>query len=238
VLAGLTGTSMARAADTTETWEAGAVSFELYVTKERLDYGWQRGELGADTLLGYGLAERLSVYFQAELAHPIGSSTLEAMPHLGVFGGALDTDHLDLDLLLDFAVDREDVDALPGIELNLDSHAERRGGGVYVRGGLPLSGHMILRRGRQHSGEPDAPSVVELTLGAYLALSEGVQLLLEHDGHIGLPASARRLHSTGSAFGTNLLLTESCELLTQLYVDSDASSLALTTGLIVSMPAD
>jgi hypothetical protein len=234
----LHGPWTARAADTIEPWDAGAASFELYATKDGLESGVRGGVLGVDAMLGYGVADRLSAYFQAELAHPIGFGNLQAMPHFGVFGTALESDHFDLDLLLDFAVRREDVHALPGLELNLDSEPEQHGVGAYLRSGLPLSGHMILRRGRQHTSENGTPNLVELTFGAYLSLRDEIQLFLEHDGQAALRSGERRFESGGFAFGTNVLLSDSCELVTQAYAGSDAARLAVTAGVIVSLPPD
>jgi cyanophycinase-like exopeptidase len=94
---------------------------------------------------------------------------------------------------------------------------------------------MIVRMGRQHANPDDSASAVAGTTGAYFTLGDKLQLFVEHDGQLALQGAAR-FDDGGTAVGANVLLTETFELISQLYVDSEGSRAAVTAGFILSVP--
>lgn len=228
----------ARAADTVETWDRGGADAEAYATLEPTPGG--EPALLLEAVAGYGVAERLSAYLQLELGW---AGDVEWMPHAGVFGTPLETEHLDLDLMFDLAFDGDELSGNPGLELNLDQEPDQSSIGTYLRVGVPIDSHMVQRTGRQHADDADESTELpcELTWGAYVTPADGQQLFVESDGAIGLGSGLAEW--VGVALGYNLMLTEAAELITQAYaaapglLGSEDLVIAGTVGLIVGFPA-
>ncbi len=196
-------------------------------------------------MIGYGLFRRLSIHAGVNLEGNHDLSQRRPTVYLGLFGTPLQTDHVDLDLFMDLRAGGPELGELrigPSLELNLDADAEMQTWGLYTRAGVP-----ILRRAQATAGcetpEYQLVLIVESTLGAYLHLARGHQLLLELDGTLR-PSPAddeRRWELGGVALGYNVVINESVELITQLNLDlpqarGDGVSVGLMTGFILTLP--
>jgi hypothetical protein len=130
----------ARAADTLEMFDPGAVDVELYLGGEGFGAPWQEQAFSAEVFVAVGTSlASLYVGSLSETRGDLGSAA--AALYAGGFRTLLDTDHVDLDLLLDVTVGGpglSQVEVLPLLELNLDVLPERRFTGTYARLALPL----------------------------------------------------------------------------------------------------
>lgn len=234
----------ARAADTVETWEVGATDLDYYVGYDglALDDAVQ-GCIWSDIMLGYGLVEGLSAYVGLTFEADGQLADRAAQAYFGVFGTPLDSDHVDLDLFLDFAVGGPDDDALhvmPSLELNLDLEPDLQLAGLYVRSGLHLSGTQTHgpTSGGSSPGGPDAH--VELAAGAYWTVAQGHQLLAELDGSYPVVSETEEgLEIGGLSLGYNVEVHRSLELISEVGVDvpedDELLSGSVMLGLIATM---
>jgi hypothetical protein len=220
----------AEAADTVETWPEAEHDVEIYAGFQGLGLCRHERGLVADVLLGHGLAHRFSGYLTASMAMNDRLDDGFAGMSLGVFGTPLDTDHVDLDLLMDLAASGEQgglVAMMPGLELNLDLRPDLALAGAYLRAGLPLATRL--------GGRADPILCVLTTLGAYVTLGRIHQILVEYDMRFHLrPRSEVELG--GVAVGYNVLVHEALELIGQVYVGvGGRPSVGFLLGLIASI---
>lgn len=240
LLAGAAGS--ARAADTVEPWDAGAFDVDLYLAFDGLGPGAPDRTYSSDVMVGYGLLPKLSIYLGTQLEADRDLAGVPPAVYLGAFGSALQTNHVDLDLFLDLratGLSVRDLRLGPSFEINLDAHPEMRSAGLYLRVALPL----VRRRGTEDSAPEDETALaLEATLGAYMHLAPGHQLLLQPDA-IYRPApldGETRWELGGLALGYNVLLGERLELITQVFVDlpqrDEEHLVGMMSGLIVTLP--
>jgi hypothetical protein len=227
------------AADTTEAFDVGATDLDFYTGVDGLGLPSDERAAFGDMMLGYGLTERLSAYFGATLegsgAFADGSST----HYLGLYGTPFNTDHLDLDLQLDMASGgpEQRLEIRPALELNIDADPEMRTWGMYLRTPLPVYGRKF------QTGGEHATFHLEATLGTYVQLADGHQLLVEYDMafHPDPQEGERRTDVGGAAFGYNVVVSDEIELINQVFVDipqaGDQVSVSLMTGLIATLPS-
>ncbi len=215
---------LARAADTVETWDQGATDVEFYVGLD--SEAEAHKTLYGEMVLGYGLTSGLSAYMGTVLQADQSLSSASSARYMGVFGTPLDTDHVDVDLLLDLLVVSDDDPFLhltPSLELNYDSHPELAGWGLYLRAGLPIYGHEATEPNLSQGLEGEMGYHLDATLGAYLALHERHQLLLE-SAWTFMPVStacetgSAGIRSGGMALGYNITLVPELEIITHAYV--------------------
>ncbi|MGI5863859.1 MAG: FeoB-associated Cys-rich membrane protein [Myxococcales bacterium] len=225
----------ARAADTMETFEAGALDVELYAGYEGLGDARENHAIFGDLYLGYGIADRLSafvgtlVHFDGRLSNPAPDV------YLGVFGTPVDTAHFDLDLSLTFDAlgdGLRELQLTPGLELNLDLDSPVGPWGLYLRAALPVHGGA--------GGEPVAVRQVDLIPGAWWSVRDGQQLLLEFatSAHRASPESDGRIETGAIALGYNLALTPALELISQVSVrlpqDDEPAAAGAMLGFIAT----
>jgi hypothetical protein len=232
-----------RAADTIETWEAGATDVDFYLGLSGLGRPATQRSLGADIMFGYGIVDSFSVYLGTTLAADGRLGNGAGSLYTGVFGTPLDSDHLDLDLLLGFELAGQNYDQFqlaPGVELVFSSHPDMLGWGMYLRGFAGLTGESA------GSGQDGHAVHVELasTLGAFVTLADDHQVLLEIDGawQPRRGPADERLELGGLALGYNLTLSPTLELIHQVFVDLPQSraepiAVGLMVGFIGSLPA-
>lgn len=228
----------ARAADTIETWDVGAADVEFYLSAD--DLGGKPPERAAlgELVLGIGIAPRLSAYFAADAhADPaLGDASVGLAA--GVFGTAVDTAHVDVDVLLELSAAGDgyrDLELAPGLELNLDAAPDRVEWGVYVRVSAPIQAQP-LRDG------PFGLGAIALVGGAYAMVAEGHQLLLEVA--VDVPAfsssGTRDAVLGGLGVGYNVVLSDTLELVSELTVTPPFERSELTVGasigFIVTLP--
>lgn len=232
------------AADTLETWAAGSGDIDFYLTMDGMGRQAEAQSVAGDMMLGWGVADRLSTYLAVSLAADGTLTGGGAEMGVGLFGTPVDSDHVDLDLVLDLCAGGPGLAELclgPALELNLDAAPDLSAWGLYARAGLALSGR---------SGEAAAKADRDarrldglLTVGSYLALDSRRQLLLEYDVAFrdepapGEPAVERG----GLALGYNHVLGDRFEFISQAYWDvpqgDQDGALGVTFGFIATLPA-
>lgn len=213
----LLGLPLARAADTVEPFDAGAFDLESYVTVDALGQPAARGVTGA-LVLGYGLADRLSATVALELEEASVTGVAS-----GVVATTLDTDHLDLDLLLSLGAGPPSLRTLelaPGIELNLDRSPDLASHGLYLRLALPLEAPLT---------DPARALQVRLeaVAGAYLTLVTSHQLLLEHESSFDGPGTL--------ALGYNVTVDARWQLVSAVQLGLPSAGAPATVGLVVGV---
>ena len=209
----------ASALDTVEPFASGAIDLEGYAGLEVEGGRRPCGEM----VLGYGVTPRLSVLAGVGLTAAEGGAGAELDLSLGLVGGLLDTDHLDLDLLLDagsLQAGPGAVEASTSVEVNLDLEPEAASAGLYLR---------VAIAGLSPAGEAQAELLLEP--GAYWTPAPGHQLLVE-----AVPFGRAR---GAVALGYNVVLDETLELGTHLAASPPRGGgrpgVHLVAGLIASL---
>lgn len=204
----------ARAADTIETWDVGAADVEFHTGVDGL--GSPPGERvgSVDFVLGYGTGRRVSVYLSGGLAVDEGFATRAGLA-LGMFGTPLDTDHVDVDVLLELGGSGDGLRELvvtPAVELNLDAAPDRASFGGYVRVATPVPARA--------NAAATHPAALDLTVGLYAMAAERHQLLLELSLAVRPFASGSEpdVDGAGIALGYNVQLSDAIELVSELSV--------------------
>lgn len=222
----------ARAADTVETWDAGATDVDFYLGYEGIGLreAADRGTFG-DLMLGYGIVERFSVYVGTSLEANGAFGDGAASPYLGIFGTVVDTEHVDFDLFLDVSTGGPSLTEFaisPSLELNFDGRDDMSTGGLYTRVGVPLYGR---------GGKLDEMSLhLEAVIGAYYTVAPDHQLLLELDATFHPFHRADHDHAVeigGVALGYNVTLSDRIELINQVFLDIPQSGEPVAGGVMV-----
>ncbi len=239
----------ARAADTTETYAVGPSEIELYGGIDGLGMGTFDRSVWAETLIGWGFVDRFSGYLVAGWSADGALGRRARVAGFGIFGTPVDTDHVDLDLVLDLCITGEGIEVTPSLELNLDLAPDLALAGLYLAVGetLGVEGHLA-------SADPILPGVegpgsraslvpsMGLLSGIYWTVSDGHQLLIELDAGVrhGGREGERILEIGGLALGYNAVLTEILEILVQVSVDvpqrGEKAAAGLMLGLILALP--
>jgi len=224
----------ALAADTIETFDAGASDVELYSAVDGVGRGQQDQALGGEMVMGWGLARNLSAYLATSLEADGTLTGAETGLNLGVFGTPVDTDHLDVDLLLDLRVGGDglrEAMVVPAVEVNLDRQPDLAAHGVFARAAAEIAGSQDRERPGRHVD-------LGLTVGGYWSLHPRHQLLVEYDATVhddpdpGTPA----VEAGGVALGFNSLLSPALELITEVKLDVPEATLGVMAGLIATLP--
>ena len=247
----------ARAADTVETFDAGAADFELYAGADGLGLPPGERRVFGEVLLGFGVIDRVSLYLRGVGAADEQLGAPNGEIGAGLFGTPLDGDHVDVDVLLDFGWGAEALVATPGFELNLDGDPDQASFGTYLRGEEALTSRIVepddAVAGDTTNAGPDAAAErrshelaaeTTLTLGTYCTVVDGHQILVEADGTIlnREPASDEHLFDFGGvALGYNVTVHEAIELVNQVFIgiptyEGDVVSAGLSVGLIATVP--
>ncbi len=225
------------AADTIEVWDVGALDIELYLGLDTMTDAAEARALSSEFVIGFGLVEGFSVLAGMVLETNGLLDGATTGLYLGGFGTAVDTDHLDLDLLFQVSARGaafDEFEVAPALELNVDLEPDLALWGAYLRVGVPIFG-------RTQQGSVGATSSVELaaavdlTLGTYLTAADGHQLFVELDSTLRpdpLP-DERTAELGGLAFGYNVVLTKTLELITQLSVDVPQSGETAELGIMI-----
>ena len=236
-----------RAADTVETWDVGATDVDLYVGFDGIGLDGSEQVLYGDIMFGYGLVERFSAYLGTTLEGSDYLSTGSASIYFGVFGTAIDTDHFDCDLFLDFSaadVGHTEFGVTPAIELNFDVLPDLASWGAFLRSGVPISGDVTASPDGAEGIEHELTADIETTLGMYWTVQDDHQLIWELDATF-VPSAGDQENSTnvgGVALGYNVCLTAECglEMINNVYLDvpqnEENLGVGVSTGLIATVP--
>ncbi len=229
VLAVLLAPGIARAADTVETWDPGAVDVDFYLGYDGA--GSPSRSVYGDIMVGYGIVEGFSAYLGTALTAPDSLAGGEPGLYLGVFGTLVDTDHVDFDLFLDLGATGDgmsDLEVRPSLELNLDAAPDLRSFGTYVRAGVVA-----------HSADDASRAVLDVTLnpGAYVTLAGSHQLFVEYD--MAFAPSDGATEIGGFALGYNVVINDALELVTQVHADipqaDEVAAVSFMAGFIATI---
>jgi hypothetical protein len=213
----------ARGADTWEGWDPGPTNTEVYVGYSGLGLPLGEQGPGVEYLQGFGLGHSLSTFLSATMQ--VAGATRAGFA-AGFFGTPVDTDHVDLDLILVLGQEwrrLDDFSAGAAFELNLDLAPDLSLWGGYLRGCVHMTGGRTV--------------VLETILGTYLTLAGMHQLLLEADVSFLLSAAemADAVEVGGIALGYNVLVHEAIELVTQVFLDIPQPGESVSSGVMVGL---
>ncbi len=244
VVAAFCFASPARAVDTVETWDVGATDLDFYVGYDGFGLSRADRQLSSNLMAGFGIIERLSAYLAATISSDELFDQGAGEVNLGIFGTGVETDHVDLDLFLDFSIGGEgfsEFQVAPALELNLDLAPDLRTWGVYFLLALPIYGREPIADGS--GGGRETATHIEATVGTYVTIGERHQILVDYE--MAFHPMARgddpsvEIGSVG--FGYNVVLHDSIELITEVRVDIPAEgedpSVGFMTGFIATLPS-
>lgn len=239
----------ARAADTTELWEQGDVNVDFYTGHRGMGLSADEKEVFGELMVGYGVGKTISAYLGGTLQGDGKLYQGEQGVFLGLYGTPLDTEHIDLDLFIDFsaASGEDSLTITPALELNLDSNNKMSFIGAYLRAGLPVYGISVAEK---DSAGAEVENVytrydVEFEAGVYYAFHPGHMLFLQHGTAIhpthedddSVPTQVRL---NDLAIGYNFLLLDDLEVITEASMDipqkDEEMSFGFFIGLIATLP--
>lgn len=229
----------AAAIDTIETWAAGDGNLELYSGIDGVGHSGADQALAGAMLMGWGVTNRFAAYLATAMESDGYFTDAETELNLGVFGTPLDTDHVDVDLLLDMRVSghgMNDAFVVPAAELNLDRDPDLGSYGVFLRGGAEIGGT------EDANGHRSRHVDLGFDLGAYYSLSPDHQLLVRYDATVHDKADPEKsgFEHGSVALGYNALLGDTVELITEAGMGiaqaGTASSLGFMVGFIATLP--
>jgi len=236
----LTVSVSAWAVDTVEPFALGASDFELYAGSEGLGQGLSAVTFTEDAVLGYGLTERLSATLSGSVVSDRRHRVVEQAVSAGLYGTAVDSGLLDLDLFLAWGMVDDTsprTELVTGLELNL----ELSEAGLFLTAFETFGG----REQEAVTGSPpdtERTFTTELGLGAFLDVAEGHQLLALFESsleHVPEPGSSVT-EGVGFALGYNVMVSDSLELINEVGVlvsSGDASSsFGLSSGFLATLP--
>ena len=233
----LSGPRLAHGADTVEPYDRGLSDFELYLGYDGVGHPLDAHTLAGDVALGIGITDRFSFVAGTTVQGYRRMRAGDAAVSAGLLGTVLDTDHVDLDLIVSLGLGGaglRGVTFTPAFELNVDRKPDLAAYGLYLRGALVLAVDGV-------DGSGDESTFVHhyvLTAGAYVTLGRRHQILLEFDSayHPTLLSGERHFDLGGLALGYNVRLAPWAELITQVYVnlpqDDERPSVGFLTGVI------
>jgi hypothetical protein len=228
----LTQATAARGADTTETFDVGVSDYEFFAGSEGIGRALSEGAFFGETLLGIGLAPRLSgfVALDARGDHQLVESSGGFA--FGMFGTPVDTDHFDWDLFAHVHYQPGAITVGPATEFNLDLHPDLALAGLYLRAQLCACGN-----GNADPAEGKYSAGVEG--GAYWTMARGHQLLLEYGTQTPL-AELGQLESSMLSLGYNTLVNSRLELLLEatleLPIGDSPAAFGAMAGIIATLP--
>lgn len=235
----LMAASPARAANTIQNFDEGASYFEGHISFDGIGLDQYQMQFGVQGILGFGITTSVSAYIGVTGAanELFGAGTLTG--NLGLFWTPLDTDHLDLDLLLDVGAGTAGFTLSPGLELNLDIKPERALAGLYIVLWESFTGRDLSTQDNPLTPKDETASEFELapstslSLGTYLTVAEVHQLHLVFDMTFRHNAASGEIANEvgGVALGYNIMVTDEIELINQVYLNIPQGSESFSAGL-------
>ena len=233
------------AADTIETWDVGASDLEFYSGYAGLGRSSPSARsTHGDMLLGFGLLPRFSAYLDLNLSANGHGNDARTTPQLGLFGTVVDSPHFDVDLLFDLSNENDCLQFAPAVEINVDADPDMSSVGSYFRVGLPFGGAGSQSDEASRLSPEPMDWLVESSVGLYATVAHGHQLLLQLDFefHPDPPEKQGEYRLGGLALGYNFALTDSFELIHEVYLDAPSNSTApvdtsLMVGFIATLPS-
>lgn len=237
------GAPDARAADTMEVFDVGATDAELYVGYDGLGITRALSSTFTEAVIGYGVAPRLSMFLAAGLEATGALTEGTQALTVGLYGTPLETEHVDLDLLLQVGGTTDGgYEVMPAVELNLDAADGLELWGVYLIAGVPVHAPQLHAAVVSPPRDGDIELDLLLRLGSYWTISPRHQVLVELDAAVHALGSLKGTVADlgGLALGYNVTLTDSFELITQLRTDvptgrAEPWSAGLSAGFIATL---
>ena len=249
------------AVDTTEPVDPGALEMDANFTIDNIRDG--KPNIGGDVTVAMGAFEGFTVSGTVGFASVDGlAGTIEdgggatITANLNALYTPLDTDHFDLDVMLDIGYE-EGFYVTPSFELNYDLLPDLELWGLYLRAGLPIYGgydeaelNKVEAEGGETADAAKADVGLELALGTYITFGEIFQILLEGGFAVNNLASKlgdTEISSPYIALGFNVEVNDNFELITEFKANLPAPdednykfSGALTIGgaFVISTVAD
>ncbi len=243
VIAALSAPWNAMAVDTVETWDVGATDVDFYVGFSGIGCERNEGELSGELMVGYGIIERLSLYLGATLSATELFDQGVGEIYLGTFGTPLDTNHVDIDLFLDFRLGGgfSEFQLRPALELNFDLVPDLGLWGIYIIIGVPIYGQTHI----DQAGEEQLRRAlsIETTIGTYLTLAERHQILLDVEITFRPMAGEdeREVEIGSIGLGYNVAVHDAIELIAEARIGIPQAGHEVTVGfvagLIATLPA-
>jgi hypothetical protein len=249
------------ALDTLEPFDIGVSDFEGYFSY--LGAGKQEPDRGfnAEFLLGIGILNRLSgqIYGGGDSNENLTEAT--GSLGFGLFGTLVDTDHLDLDLGVNFTIgnlgaggegpaghSQAEFTVEPCLEVNLDSDPDMNGYGLFLVVESTLGGqdNSYIPPGTPTPEEIRAFRITPgtgLLLAGYWRPAERHEILLGYDMSFNHNARAgeRVTDVGGISLGYNVILADPLELITEVYFDipqdDENFGVDVMVGFIATLPS-
>lgn len=226
----------ASAIDTVETFGKGEGDLEFYAGLDGLGAGAPDQAVGGSMVMGWGVAERFSAYLATGMAADghLGAASTDL--DFGVFGTPIDTDHVDIDVMLDICSPGDGAASVaPGLELNFDASPAMDSWGAFLGAAADISGH------QEDGAAPERKVDWILGVGVYRALGPGRQLLLAYDAAVHeCPDPGRPSYDHGGlALGFNAMLGDTMELITEARTgfghDGDPATIGFMVGFVATL---
>jgi len=210
-------TSIATAVDTLETFDPGASDFEFYAGFSGIGLAKYEKGINTEILYGYGLIENFSATVTASFESNEYFGNGNAALGFGICGTPVDTDHFDLDLILNAAIEGgglSDFSLIPALEMNFDLKPDQELWGMFLifEQTLASSDESVADDPATTADESKEKFVFRpvsaITLGTYLTIAKDHQLLLQFDVEIpNNPEATKKDYTIGGiALGYNVVL--------------------------------
>jgi hypothetical protein len=248
----LLGAAMAQGADTVETCDEGAVDFEFFLGGDALNLDEYEKTVYSELVLGYGLLPAFSGYVALGAEADEFLVQGEGGYSFGLIGTPLDTDHVDLDLMLDVSLGGEgfaEPGVAPGLELNIDLLPDQEVWGVYARLIDAVSGRDVSVEDDPTTTTVDESETryelqhaIDQTYGTYVTIAGRHQILAEyyHTSNTNPADDELSSDSGGFAVGYNIVLVDNLELITHINChpghDHQDATWGASLGIVVTIP--
>ncbi len=243
----------AHAANTRETWSDGAFQFEHYIHFDGIGLGKHEKTIGSDMVFGYGLMEKFSGFavFSGSADEYFGDGS--AAMTIGIAGNPVNTDHVDLDLVLTGSMSAGAYNITPGLELNFDLKPNLELWGVYLIIEEVLTGtntekglDCTATRNAQTNAtdvactqsetvQPVFSPKTNFLIGTYWTVAKGHQLLVDFKSTIhNNPQSGANTFEIGAvSLGYNVMVADTVELINGISVDIPQSGEKVNLGISI-----
>jgi hypothetical protein len=221
----------ARALDTVETFDPGSVDVEMFAGFHGISGAGRHSEgLNFDLALGYGFIDRFSGYAAAQIGSNAGFTKALGGAGFGIFGTPVDTDHFDMDLMLEFGFGDFGVALTPAVEFNFDLKPDLKLWGMYFRVEEVLTGDI-------EAASPGLAPYTVLTAGTYWTITPRHKLLAEYDMTVANnPAVGERALDVGSvALGYNLMIRDNLAFVSAVHCDIPQAGEVVTFGASIGI---
>lgn len=209
------------AGDTNEALDEGTFEIDPTFTLGNLHDG--KPNVGTELYVMYGVLDGFSIgggiSYETEDGMAGGTAGLD----VNTLWTAVDTDHFDMDFMVDFYFDlSEGYTLTPSFEFNYDLWPDQGLWGVYLRVGLPIFGVYDAAEIKQGSSKADAAKAdvsLDLTFGSYVTFGEIFQVFVEGGfvyENLAAALGDRAIVDPFVSLGFNAQVTDNFELITGL----------------------